>query len=243
MITAFILDDQDSNITVLQSQLARFFPNISIGGTSTDAVSALAQIRALQPDLLFLDIDMPGLDGFGVLQQLAPAQGTEVIFVTAYESFALKAFEFHAAGYLTKPVEIQKFVPAVNKACERIVQRRLSAQKRVEEPASNGRRITLPTRTGMIFVDADEVRYCESNGNYTRFHLLDGQLILVSKQIGQFEQLLPRSSFVRIHDRYIVNLKHIRAYHRGNGGIVVLDNDTELPVAARRKEQLLRVFS
>ncbi len=245
MITAFILDDQDSNIIVLKSQLGKFFPGVVLCGTHTDPVSALPEIMDKKPDLLFLDIHMPGLDGFEFIQRLEGHIPAEIIFVTAYSEFALKAFEYQAAGYITKPVDATKLVLAVNKVIDRIYQRKtlsLLEERKPVQGFSEEKKLALSTQKGLVFVAPESIYYCESNGNYTLFHLQEGKQLLVSKQIGYFEQILPRQYFVRIHDRYIAGLKHIKAYQRGGGGILVLENGKELPVSVRRKEQLLKYF-
>jgi len=240
MITAFILDDQPINIVVLKTQLAKFFPNIHLCGSTTDPETAVAMIRQLQPDILFLDIEMPGCDGFGLLPALEDCR-PELIFVTAFGTYALKAFEHQAAGYITKPVDAEKLVQVVSKVTERIAGNKMLTLLQ-EHKQPDDKKLSLSTQKGYVFIDPATVCYCESSGNYTTFFLQDNKQILVSKQIGQFEQLLSSKYFVRIHDRYIINLKYVRAYLRGSGGTVVLENDKELPVSVRRKEHLMRYF-
>jgi two-component system, LytTR family, response regulator len=241
MITAFILDDQPINIVVLKTQLAKFFPNIRICGTGTDPEAALSRIRELRPDLLFLDIEMPGRNGFELLPELEDCS-PEIIFVTAYSTYALKAFEHQAAGYITKPVDAEKLVQVVHKVMERITGGKMLSLLQQEHKLPEDKKLSLSTQKGFVFIDPATVCYCESSGNYTTFFLQDNKQILVSKQIGQFEQLLSPRHFVRIHDRYIINLKYVRAYLRGSGGTVILENDKELPVAVRRKEHLMKYF-
>jgi two-component system, LytTR family, response regulator len=240
MITAFILDDQPINIVVLKTQLAKFFPNIRLCGSTTDPDAAIGMIGELQPDILFLDIEMPGRDGFGLLPALE-GHKPEIIFVTAYGSYALKAFEHQAAGYITKPVDAEKLVQVVNNVIDRIAGNQMRSMLQ-NHKLQEDKKLSLSTQKGFVFIDPATVCYCESSGNYTTFFLQDNKQILVSKQIGQFEQLLSPKHFVRIHDRYIINLKYVRAYVRGSGGTVVLENDKELPVSVRRKEHLMSYF-
>ncbi|WP_118975157.1 LytR/AlgR family response regulator transcription factor [Taibaiella koreensis] len=243
MIKAFLLDDQDTNISVLKSQLTRYFPQVSLCGTATDSADAIPQIVAQRPDLLFLDIYMPGIDAFELLHRLEEHVPPELVFVTAYSEYALKAFEHQASGYLTKPVDAARLVLTVSKILERIQQRQaLVRQEAGKVFASGEKKLALATQKGWVFVAQEAILYCESSGNYTTFFLNEGRQILVSRQIGTFEQLLPQQSFLRIHDRYIVNLKYICSYQRGSGGMLVLENGKELPVSVRRKEQLLQYF-
>lgn len=245
MIKAFIVDDQEVNTAVIKNLLKKFFPRITITAISTSATEAILLVKELQPELLFLDIHMPELNGLEFIQQIDD-QEIEVIFVTAFSEYALEAFENQATGYITKPVSAEKFVLTVNKALEHILNKKKLFQlekKTVLTETSNLEKLILSTQKGLIFIHPDKVYYCESNGNYTTFFLQENKQVVVSKQIGQFEMLLPKQHFVRIHDRYIINLKHIKTYQRGNGGFVILENDKELPVSIRRKENLLRYFN
>lgn len=244
MIKAFILDDQDLNITVLKSRLAKFFPDIQLCGDSTDPLEAIHQIIHQKPDLLFLDISMPGLNGFEFMQKIGDHLSPEVIFVTAYEEFALQAFECQASGYITKPVDTTRLVTTVNKVLDHIRQRKvlsLIEEGKQERVDKDDKKLALPTQKGLFFVAPEFVFFCESNGNYTTFHMNgERKQLMVSKQIGHFEQILPPQHFIRIHDRYIVNFRYIKAYQRGSGGILVLENGIELPVSTRRKKQLMK---
>lgn len=242
-IKAMIVDDHDANITVLTTQLGRLFRQVAIVATATDPQQGVQLALELQPDLLFLDIDMPGMNGFGFLEAVGTNLQVEVIFVTAFSEFALEAFESQAAGYITKPVNSEKLFVTVNNAIERIANRKALGLLGQQVAAGSDRKLALSTQKGLVFVDPEAIYYCESSGNYTTFFLKDNKQVLVSKQLGQFEQSLPPNRFVRIHDRYIINLAHLRSYNRGSGGSVVLENNKELPVSVRRKEGLLRHFT
>ncbi|MNJ90875.1 Transcriptional regulatory protein YehT [compost metagenome] len=241
-IKVLLIDDQEVNIDLLRNLLKKFFSSIEIIGISTDPLEALSLAHTLQPDLLFLDIQMPGLNGLDLMKEVKKAADTEVIFVTAFSEYALDAYENQAAGYITKPVNAEKFVLTVSKVLDQIETRKKLTLPEPDELFRNNGKIALSTQKGLIFLDPDTIYYCESGGNYTTFFLKEEKQVVVSKQIGQFEQLLLKKQFVRIHDRYIINLKHLRAYHRGNGGTVILENDKELPVSVRRKENLLKFF-
>lgn len=244
-ISCMILDDEARNAQLLTKMLAGYCPQVQVLATETDARKGLTMIRELQPQLLFLDIEMPHLNGFEMLKQLEPVQ-FEVIFVTAYSHYAVEAFEHHAIGYLTKPINTEKLISVVNTAADKIEQKAFNRNlfSLIESSGKNAQsqKIPLSTSNGLVFVKLADIMYCESNGNYTTFFLNDGKSILVSRQLGEYEKLLPDADFTRIHDKYIINLSYIREYIKGSGGDVVLENGKELPVASRRKDDFLSRF-
>jgi two-component system LytT family response regulator len=243
--TCILLDDETRNVQLLAGMLQLHCPQLTIMATETNAKSGLTLIKELQPQLLFLDIEMPHMNGFETLKKLEPVN-FEVIFVTAYGKYAVEAFEHHAAGYVTKPVNTEKLIAAVNTAIKRIEEKSINKnlfsllEQTTKQPATD--KIPLATGSGMLFVKITDILYCESSGNYTYFHLQDEKKIVVSRQLGEYEKLLPDNSFIRIHDKYIINLAYIKEYIKGSGGEVVLENGKEIPVASRRKEDFLARF-
>lgn len=226
-------------------------PAVNVVATDTEAKNGLLLIDELQPQLVFLDVEMPHLNGFDLLKKLEPVN-FEIIFVTAYSHYAVEAFEHHATGYITKPINTEKLVAAVNTAIKRIEEKNINKnlfsilEKNTQAAAPD--KIPLSTSNGLVFVKLAEILYCESSGNYTNFYLYtDAQQpaakkIMVSRQLGEYEKLLPEANFTRIHDKYIINLSFIKEYIKGSGGDVVLENGKELPVASRRKEEFLARF-
>ncbi|MNV45563.1 Transcriptional regulatory protein YehT [compost metagenome] len=246
MINALIIDDQEINCLLLHGLLEHFFPNNIKPHATSNAEEALELVSKIKPDLLFLDISMPEMNGFELLHQIRQRHQTEVIFVTAYNEFALNAFEHQALGYITKPVVSEKFVQTVNRAIEWISQKKnatlLESLKQVAVPNSNDKKITLTSQKGLTFVEPANILYCESSGNYTTFFLTNREQIVVSKQIGSFEKKLEIHSIIRVHDRYLVNLQHVTTYLRGSGGSLVLNSGKEIPVSVRRKTELMAFF-
>jgi two-component system LytT family response regulator len=245
-ITCVILDDESRNIQLLKKMIAEYCPQVQVLGTESDGQKGLVLVKQLQPQMLFLDIEMPHINGFEMLKQLEPVN-FEVIFVTAYSHYAVEAFEHHAIGYLTKPVNTEKLLAAVQAAAERIEQRAFSKNlfSLLESSVKplTAHKIPLSTNNGLVFVKLSDIIYCESSGNYTSFYITGyNKPILVSRQLGEYEKLLPETDFTRIHDKFIINLSYIREYIKGSGGEVVLENGKELPVAARRKEDFLSIF-
>lgn len=245
MITCVIIDDEPKNIRLLQNMLNMLCPDVNVLATETEARVGVELIREVQPQLVFLDVEMPHLNGFEVLKQLEPLS-FEVIFVTAFSHYAVDAFEHQATGYITKPVNAEKLQAAVNTATKRIEEKTinknlfslLTQNTRQEVPD----KIPLSTTGGLLFVKLTDIVFCESSGNYTYFFLSDEKKIVVSRQLGEYEKLLPENSFIRIHDKYIINLSFIKEYIKGSGGEVVLENGKQLPVATRRKEEFLARF-
>jgi two-component system LytT family response regulator len=245
MINCIIIDDEAKNIKLLQNMLEMYCPQVKILATDTEAKNGLMLIEELQPQLIFLDVEMPHMNGFDMLKKLEPVN-FETIFVTAYSHYAVEAFEHHATGYITKPINTEKLVAAVNTAIKRIEEKNINRnlfsilEQNTRQAAPD--KIPLSTSNGLIFVKLADILYCESSGNYTIFYLCSDKKIMVSRQLGEYEKLLPETNFTRIHDKYIINLSYIKEYIKGSGGDVVLENGKELPVASRRKEDFMSRF-
>ena len=245
MINCVIIDDEPQNIRLLQNMLEMYCPSVKIMATETGVKGGLQIIKELHPQLVFLDVEMPHLNGFDLLKKLEPVS-FEVIFVTAYSHYAVEAFEHHATGYITKPVKAEKLIAAVDTATKTIEQKSINKNlfSLLEQNSIQAApdKIPLSTTNGLVFVKVADIMYCESSGNYTHFFLCDDKKIVVSRQLGEYEKLLPENNFTRIHDKYIINLHYIKEYIKGSGGEVVLENGKEIPVATRRKEDFLARF-
>jgi two-component system, LytTR family, response regulator len=244
-MTCIIIDDEAKNIKLLQKMLDMHCKQLKVIATETNAQNGMHLIEEMQPQLVFLDVEMPYFTGFDILKRLEPI-GFEVIFVTAFSQYAVLAFEHQVTGYITKPVNAEKLVAAVNIAAKRIEEKKINQnifsflEQSSKKPAPD--KIPLSTTNGLVFVKLADIMYCESSGNYTSFYFMDGKKIIVSRQLGEYEKLLPDTDFIRIHDKYIVQLSFIKEYVKGSGGDVILENGKEIPVAARRKEDFLSRF-
>jgi two-component system LytT family response regulator len=244
-ISTIIIDDEPKNIKLLQQMLAAHCPQVEVMATESDAKKGLLLLGEKQPQLVFLDVEMPHLNGFDLLKKLEPVS-FEVIFVTAYSHYAVEAFEHHATGYITKPINAEKLIDAVKTAAKRIEEKNINKnlfsllEQNTHQAAPD--KIPLSTSNGLVFVKITDIMYCESSGNYTHFYINDNKKIVVSRQLGEYEKLLPENNFTRIHDKYIINLAYIKEYIKGSGGEVVLENGKEIPVATRRKENFLARF-
>ena len=244
-IQSLIIDDEPNNINLLQNMLRKHCPEVTVTSTESDALKGLKLIEALQPALVFLDIQMPKLNGFELLKKLEPIH-FEVIFVTAFAEFAIEAFDYHAIGYVSKPIAAKKLKEAVDRAKLRIEEKQSKEnifsmiESRMHQQEET--KIPLSTMTGLLFVNKEEIMYCESSGNYTYFFMKDGKKIMVSRQLGEYEKLMTDTFFVRIHDKYIINLKYVTEYIKGRGGEIKLNNLINLPVSINRKDNLMARF-
>jgi len=242
-IRTILIDDEISCTETLEIELAMYCPQVEILTTCNAAADGLSKIVALKPDLVLLDIEMPWMNGFELLQQLNQIN-FEVIFVTAYDQFALKAFKFSAVDYLLKPIKKEDLMSAIDKVEQRIA-KNLSTEH-IEAMLSNiqflhneFQSIAIPTTDGIEFIPVDNIIYCASDNNYTYIHKIEGAPLLLSKTLKEVESMFDGHSFLRIHQSYLINLKHLRKYIRGSGGYVIMSDGKELQVSRAKKEELL----
>ena len=244
-MNAIIVDDEPDGIRTLQKLVQRHCPRVKIAATCANADAAKEQIELLKPDLLFLDIQMPGKSGLELLTELT-RKDFEVIFVTAYNDYILQALQFSAADYLLKPVDEDRLCEAVDRA-----EKRLAEGKKDEQTAAllhnltkSGNpfemRLCLPTLKGFMILKLDEILYCEAERSYTIFHIVGGKTVTVSKPLIDYDQLLKDTSFFRVHKSFFINLLHIKEYQKGEGGMVIMSNNAEIEVSRRKKEIFLQ---
>jgi two-component system LytT family response regulator len=243
-IKTILVDDEARAHTSLAKLLSVHCPEIQIAGTCSDADEAIEMIRQLQPELVFLDISMPGKDGFELLQALPDIQ-FEIIFVTAYNQYMLQAFQFSAVDYILKPVDYRLLMAAVGRAIQRINQK--SGLQHIETLLHNlhlkdsrKRKLCIPSLKGFQVVESNAIIYCEAKSNYTAIHLINNVVILASKPLLEYEELLRDAAFIRVHKSFLVNLDQIKEYIKGEGGSLILSNGNEVEVSRRRKEELLQ---
>ena len=254
-----ITDDEILVAQNLEMLLKRYCPDIIVEGIAHSAKDAEALIRDKRPDIVFLDVEMPNGNGFDLLKRFDQIN-FGVIFVTAFDHYAIKAIKYSAIDYLLKPVDIQDLVIAVNKAKAEIGKNVTAVQgdeqiknksvnqglnlllNNLAQPSARLQKLTLPTMDGMIFVNIDEILYCKSDGNYTSFYLANGQTPMATRQIGTYEDLLPEPLFCRIHRQYIVNVNKVSKYIKGRGGYVVMSDGKVIDVSVRKKEDFLNAY-
>lgn len=241
MITCVIVDDEQRNISILTKLLAKYCPEVRLIGEANSPDAALELIRKQQPQLVFLDVEMPNMDAFELLSQLKPIS-FEFILVTAYDRYAVKAFNHNALHYLLKPVDIDELRLAVQKASARImesnVNRRIDDLKGQTE-SNQMTRIALPTSNGLTFYSIDDIVCCGARNTYTLFEFVSDKELLVSGTLKDFEEKLPPSIFCRIHNSYLINMNHIKQYIKGKGGQVKMINGKVIDVSLRKRDEFL----
>lgn len=239
MIKSIIIDDEINCIETLQWKLENYCAGISVVATFDNPVQGLAYLKKNKIDLLFLDIEMPLLNGFDILQEL-PKINFEVIFTTAYESYGVTAVKFSAFDYLLKPIRVKELTDAVNRFKQRRPSSSLSTRstKLSRKPS----RITLATKESLELVGPEEIVYCASDSNYTMVYLKDGRKKLISRTLREFEVMLTPYEFFRPHNSFLVNMNQVKEYVKTNGGYLILKNKQKIPVSKGKKENLLRMF-
>jgi two-component system LytT family response regulator len=243
MIKAVIIDDEPKSVKILSTMLQAYCPGITVAGTTHNALEAEALIQQVQPQLVFLDIEMPHANGFDILDTFRPLP-FEVIFVTAFNEYTLKAFRYNVLDYLLKPVSIEELQEAVHKAVRNIQLKNFNAQldqflQDYRKPVQSLQRIALTDKHGAIFISVPDIVRCEASGGYTSFVIKNRKKIVSSRNIKEYEELLPTDTFFRVHNSHLVNLNCIRIYHRGRGGYLEMEDGAVIEVAVRRKEDLL----
>ncbi|WP_298735643.1 LytTR family DNA-binding domain-containing protein [uncultured Chitinophaga sp.] len=240
MLQAVIVDDETGNIENLTILLNKYCPQVNVAGTATNVDEALLLIRELHPSLLFLDIQMPGKGGFELLQSVV-APDFEVIFVTAYDQYAIQAIKFSAIDYLLKPVNVNELVNAVDRAMISIEKEKRN--KRLENlvhTINNKQqlRIAIPGYKETVFISPDTILFCRADNNYTIFYLRNKQQHISSKPIFEYEELLSPHGFIRCHQSYLVNSIYIKRWIRADGDRLLMEEGHEIPISRNNKEKV-----
>ena len=242
MIKAIIIDDEQHCIDALATDLARHCSNVEVAAKCISGKEGILAIRKYKPRLIFLDVEMPWMNGFEMLEMLDHIDFC-IIFTTAYDKFAAKAFRISAVDYLLKPVDAEDLKTAVYKAEEKILSSEgvVNIQNllhNIKQPVQQ-QKIALPNREGYEFVQVNSILYCGAEGAYTKVVFNDKHSLLISRTLGDIEEMLPPEIFIRIHHSTIVNLNAVTHYIRADGGYVVMNTNEKLMVSKARKEILL----
>lgn len=243
MINALIIDDEPYCCEVLATLLERYCPEVRVLAACPSGKEALKAIREGQPSLVFLDVEMPNMNGFEMLECL-PAVNFHLIFTTGYDQYALKAIRFSALDYLLKPIDREELQAAVQKVVQqsqRPAAQQLELLLQKLKPASAPvNKLALPTMEGLQMVAIDSIVSCESDSNYTIVLLKNGQRLVVSRTLKDIESLLEEQPFARVHHSHLVNLNEVEKYVRGEGGYLVMSDNSVVDVSRSRKEALLK---
>jgi len=246
MIRSIVIDDEEDARESLRLTLEAYCPEVKIITRCASGEQGLEAIRKYQPDLVFLDVQMPHMSGFQLLEKLVEID-FKIIFVTAYDQYAIKALRFSALDYLVKPVDADELVDAIQRLKQERIQ---SNQDQYGEKITNLvkypvsiQKLAIPTSDRIHFLDISNIIYLEANGNYTLLHLKGKKKILASKTLKEFEILLAEDNFCRVHNASLINLNYVQEYIRGEGGYVRLTEGHHVDVSRRRKEEFLRRIS
>ena len=242
-LRAVIIDDEEDARKALSSLILQDHPYVRLLGMADGVSSGLELISKLAPNLLFLDVELRTTTGFELLEALGEKR-PHVIFTTAHEGYAVKAIRFSALDFLLKPVDPAELHVAINKAMDvaearQTPQQFLSLLQNFGQERAVKKRLALPTLDGLVMADVSDILYCQGDGHYTTIGQLDRKPVVISRNLGQLEDLLPHDDFVRIHHSHLVAVKHIIKYVRGEGGEVVMADGANLAVSKRKKQDLM----
>ena len=243
-VTAILVDDEHKSLAILKNKLERLCPNVNVIGETQDPEEAIDLITNLKPQLVFLDIAMPGMNGFEVLQKI-PQLSFEVIFVTAFDNYGIEAIKHCAIGYVVKPIDSQDLIQAVSIATQNIADK-TALQKNTQLIENLGiqsfqqKKIVIPSQDGLEFVKISSIIHCQGTGGYTKIYFQNDKPIMSSYSIGHFFKLLKSNDFYLIHKSHLININYILKYL--NEGYVVLQDNHKLPVSRNKRTEFLNMI-
>jgi len=241
---AIIVDDEPDGIKTLNKMLSLSCKQVEVVALCTSAEEGKLKIGELTPDLIFLDIQMPGKSGFELLAELN-TDNMEVIFVTAHNQYMLQALQFSATDYLLKPIDEDRLIDAIKRVEKRLLEK--GGSKNVETLLYNLQKagspkemkLCIPTFKGFAILKLEDIILCEAEKNYTIIHLKDKKPIIVSRPLLEYENILEGTTFFRVHRTFLINLQHVTEYHRGEGGVIIMSNGNEVEISRRKKDMFL----
>lgn len=245
MLSVLIIDDEELSRETISAIVKQYCEKTTVIGEASSVREGLKAIRELKPDVILLDIQLGDGSGFELLRMAEPVHAF-VIFITAYEEYAIKAFKTAALDYLLKPVDIGELQSAINKARDQKQRSSIETQLNIlltnfnQAALGSSQKIVLKTNDQMHILSSNEIMHIEAEGNYTKFYLVNRKTILVSKTLKEYEEILDKSIFVRIHQSHIVNMSYASRFDKRNGGFLILKDNTALPVSTRKKDDLIQ---
>jgi two-component system, LytTR family, response regulator len=246
MLNAILIDDENNALEVLEMQLTRYCKDVAVVAACNSGERGIAAIKKLNPDVVFLDIEMPHVNGFDVIKA-TQGQTYEVIFTTAYDQFAIKAFKFSAVDYLLKPIDIMELQTAVERVKSKkgntnIEQKLQTLFEQLQPQQRLTDKIALPVGDAMHLMLPDEIIRCESESNYTHIFLANGKKITMAKTLKEVEENINGSPFFRIHQSHLVNMNHISKYIKGDNAYVIMKDGTQISISRNKKDAFLEGF-
>jgi len=244
MLKAIIIDDEWKGSIALKQKLIDYCPSVRVVAQANSGTEGLEAIRLHKPDLVFLDIEMPRMDGFEMLQQIEN-KNFNIVFTTAYDQYAIKAIKYAAFDYLLKPVDIEELRHCVDKITQQTQSNTGQKLKVLEENLHTEmsiNKIAIPTGDGLLFFDISNIVHLEAQSNYTAIHFINHPKLIASRTLKEFDDLLPQHLFFRTHHSHIINLRYIKRYIKGDGGTIEMQNGEHVDLARRKKEEFLRLI-
>lgn len=246
MITAILIDDDINLRNGMKGLLQLYAPQINIIGEADSVASGVLAIESLNPQVVFLDIQMNDGTGFDILEKLTSLNGktkSHIVFITAHEQYAIKAFRFSALDFLLKPVDPDELQKVIQKIKTEIEKNDSSSHidlllENIRKKVDNFKRIALSNSDGIHLFEINDIIRCESEDNYTKFFIKNSKPVLISKTLKEYEELLSEHGFERIHQSHLINLNYLKSYIKKDGGYVVMLDDSHLPISQRKKERL-----
>jgi two-component system, LytTR family, response regulator len=246
MIKAIIVDDESNAIKNLKWELENFCQDIEVCDSFTDPVEAISAINYLKPDCVFLDIEMPEMDGFQLLSSLK-YRDFDLIITTAFDNYAIKAFKEHAIDYLLKPIDSDDLSGSVERVRANKSKNGLGFEiKQVLDsisPKPQRRKVAIPLSGKTIFVEQDEIIYFKSSGNYSEIYFKDHKNELLSKKLKDVELMIRNKNFFRVHKSYLVNINYIKEFVKSDGQYIVLAEGTTIPVSRTKRRELMEALN
>jgi len=240
MLSAVIIDDEIDAIRSIETIISDYCPNVRVAGTAQSAAEGIKNIRDKNPDIVFLDVEMPHGDGFKMLEGIEEIN-FDVVFITAYNHYAVKAFKVNAVDYILKPIDIDEFINAVVKVEERRNNNVPSGRNKYDKVLGALRselksKLELPTMEGKEYIDVDEIIRIEADGSYSAFHIDNDKIILVSKTLKEFKSLVNSYNFFRPHNSHIINIDKVKKFSKSEGGKIVMTDNSEVPLSRNNRE-------
>ena len=245
MLTAIIIDDEENGRIALKQKLKDYCPTVRVIAEAENGLEGMEMIQQFQPQLVFLDIEMPGMDGFEMLINI-PDKKFHLVFTTAYDQYAIKAIKYAAFDYLLKPIDIDELKETIERLeyapVPDVTIKKLETleQNLLTKPFLN--KIAVPTQEGLLFFDINHIIRLEAQSNYTLIYFDDQPKMMASRTLKEFEEILPADTFFRIHNSHIINLLFIKKYIRGDGGQVEMKNGDHILVSRRKKDEFLKII-
>ncbi|SDR89380.1 two component transcriptional regulator, LytTR family [Polaribacter sp. KT25b] len=244
-LTSIVVDDIPVALEMLCSDIEKYHPEIEIIGKAASVIQAAKLLQKKQPDILFLDIMLGDGTGFDILE-IVPNLQSKIIFVTASDAFAIKAFKFAAIDYILKPYSNDDLTNAIEKAKKQIQPNKEQLdvlQEAINNPYSANQKISLHTSEKIIVVQLSEIIRCKSDNNYTTFYLENNQKILVSKTLKYFADMLKENGFLRVHQSHLINIKYIKEFIKSDGGYLMLKDKSNIPVSIRKRNEVIEALN